>query len=51
MKGVAQLSLVFGVICFLGSIFFMIMTDPQYPVPMAICGTGLFIGGSVLASR
>ncbi len=47
----ARASIVFGVLCMFGSIFFLIMNDPHYPVPLAICGAGFFIGGSVLASR
>ncbi len=47
----ARVSIVFGVICMLGSIFFVLMSDPHLPLPLAICGAGFFIGGSVLAAR
>ncbi len=47
----ARVPIVFGVICMLGSIFFAIMTDPHLPLPLAVCGAGFFIGGSVLAAR
>ncbi len=43
--------MVFGVFCMLGSIVVAIMSDPHLPLPLAICGAGFFIGGSVLASR
>jgi hypothetical protein len=47
----ARAAIVFGVICMLGSILFMLMSDPHYPLPLAICGARFFIGGAVLASR
>jgi hypothetical protein len=35
----------------LGSIFLTLMSGPHLPPPLAICGAGFFIGGSVLAAR
>jgi hypothetical protein len=47
----ARVPLLFGVLGMLGSIFFAIMSDAHLPLPLAICGAGFFIGGSVLAAR
>ncbi len=50
MKAMAGVFVVFGVIGMVGSILIALTSDPDLPLPPAICGAGFFIGGSVLAS-
>ena len=41
----------FGLICFLASIALALTADARLPVPLAITGARLFVGGAILGSK
>ena len=50
MKEMAGVFVVFGVIGMVGSTLMAFTSDRHLSLPLAICGAGFFIGGSVPAS-
>ena len=51
MKGSDVLAMVFGVIVMLAGICLSFAGEVRLPMVLAICGAGLFIGGTILARK
>ncbi len=51
MKVFPKLALVLGIVLLLLAVLATILREPEMPVPLAICGTGVFIGAAILTTK
>jgi hypothetical protein len=52
MKSFAKMALICGILLMVVGVLLaspLTAGDPRLPVPLAICGAGMFIGGAIIA--